>query len=127
MSDDASDGLELDLDAVAPTVHAIRAVLSREEVSEASKRHLIARAYLGAASNNRIELLEYLLSDPVARRHLDVKAVDEDGTPALILAAFTGYGEVVRLLLEHGADINVRDARGWTALMWAFQTNSQFA
>ena len=125
MDDGNGAALELDLYAVAHSIQGVQALLSQRDLPEDSKRRLVNRAYLQAASNNRIELLKYLLTDTEARRHIDLNAVDEDGTPALILAAFSGFGEVVRVLLEHSADVNVRDARGWTALMWAFQTNSK--
>ena len=34
-------------------------------------------------------------------------------------AAQDGYFEMVRFLVEDGADIHIRDENGWTALMWA--------
>lgn len=117
--------LELDLNVVAPSPQSVRALLLRDDVPEASKRDAVRRTYLQAASNNRTELLEYLLSDPAASVFVDVNAADEDGTPALILAAFSGFGEVVRVLLEHGSNVDAQDARGWTALMWSLQTNSR--
>jgi ankyrin repeat protein len=39
---------------------------------------------------------------------VDVNAVDGDGYTALMLAAQGGLDELVRLLLENGADPNVR-------------------
>lgn len=42
---------------------------------------------------------------------------------ALHLATAGGHGELVKLLVAHGADINARDAEQATALMWA--TNQQ--
>ena len=41
------------------------------------------------------------------------------GTPALITAANYGYTDIVRLLLEKGADVNARGNDGQTALMKA--------
>jgi hypothetical protein len=34
-------------------------------------------------------------------------------------AARKGHTEVVKLLLEHGADVRIRDNKGWRALRWA--------
>jgi len=41
------------------------------------------------------------------------------GITALMTACNRGHGEVVRLLLEKGADTNAKDWEGWTALMAA--------
>ncbi len=50
---------------------------------------------------------------------IDPNATDEDGTPALMLAALFADAECVSLLLEHGADPNRKSAAGTTPLMWA--------
>jgi ankyrin repeat protein len=42
-----------------------------------------------------------------------------DGQTALHIAAITGSPAVVKVLLDHGADPNLRDMRGKTALGWA--------
>jgi uncharacterized protein len=46
----------------------------------------------------------------------DINAVDPSGDTALHIAAIQGHLEVVKLLASHGADLNVRNARGLTAL-----------
>lgn len=38
------------------------------------------------------------------------------GTRPLTLAAAYGHADVVRVLLEHGAEVNAEDFTGWTAL-----------
>ncbi len=50
------------------------------------------------------------------RRGARVDAQDSAGNTALMLAAWTGDATGVRTLLEHGADPNLRNRRGWTAL-----------
>ena len=45
---------------------------------------------------------------------MDVNAVNEGDFTALHCAAFSGLNEVVRILVDHGADIDARDWRGRT-------------
>ncbi|XP_067950849.1 uncharacterized protein [Watersipora subatra] len=42
--------------------------------------------------------------------------VNENGTTALHQAAQSGFADVVRILLDHGADIDTPDSEGYTAL-----------
>ncbi len=44
----------------------------------------------------------------------DIEARNEDGQTALHMAAFTGSDPIVKLLAEHGADVNVTDNYGQT-------------
>jgi ankyrin repeat-rich membrane spanning protein len=53
------------------------------------------------------------------RRDVDMNAQDVDGFTPLHLASGGGKLEVVRLLVEHGADIDVKDKGGWTAYQFA--------
>ncbi|MBR2125299.1 MAG: ankyrin repeat domain-containing protein [Akkermansia sp.] len=43
------------------------------------------------------------------------------GTTALMMAAMNGYHEVVEVLVQNGADLNLRNKSGFTALMLAAQ------
>jgi len=52
------------------------------------------------------------------------KNYDGDGT-ALMLAVRSGHLELVRELLDRGAEIHAKDADGKTALGWASRTNHQ--
>ncbi|HEY9708877.1 MAG TPA: ankyrin repeat domain-containing protein, partial [Oculatellaceae cyanobacterium] len=54
----------------------------------------------------------------------NVDATDRDGTTALMFAAHPGYTEIVRALLEAGANVNLRRKQhGLTALMLAAAAN----
>lgn len=49
----------------------------------------------------------------------DPNAEDEERFPLLGWAAFRGYAEVVRLLLDKGADVNLRGSEADTPLLHA--------
>jgi len=68
-----------------------------------------------AAFSEKIEVVRKLIEyDPA-----DINAKDEDGdTPLLLVSGGLSFkdGSVLRFLLEHGADVNVRNQFGWTPL-----------
>lgn len=45
---------------------------------------------------------------------IDANSAAEDGQTALHVAVCNGHLEMVRILLERGANVNKKDARGWT-------------
>jgi len=47
---------------------------------------------------------------------VDINAVDGRGQTALYGAALQGYDEVVKFLLAHGAKVDIKDQRGFTAV-----------
>jgi hypothetical protein len=54
-------------------------------------------------------------------KFLDLNAKDPYGEPALIRAARHGDAAVTKALLEAGAEINISDSSGETAVSWAAQ------
>jgi len=66
---------------------------------------------LGAIRNDDVQVVDRLLRDGTSAN----LRVGDDKTP-LMIAAATGYGDVVRLLLRHGADVHARDMEGATPL-----------
>jgi ankyrin repeat protein len=70
---------------------------------------------MGAARNGHIGTVNVLLA---AGAEVDERLHATNWT-ALLLAAFYGHAEVVKALLAHGADPNVKDSEGKTALTWA--------
>lgn len=48
-----------------------------------------------------------------------IGATDKDGFTPLIRAAWNGHGEVVAVLIEYGARVNVESKNGKTALRLA--------
>ena len=88
-------------------------------------------ALMGAASNGNADLTRFLLA-----RKADVHAISPDrsgnakngpvvfgNVTALHLAIGKGDVETVRLLLDAGADVNARDVRGLTPLVFAVATD----
>ena len=57
---------------------------------------------------------------------MDVNAANEGDFTALHCAAFSGLNEVIRLLVDHGADIDARDWRGRTAFRLAEGAKQSF-
>jgi len=114
------------LEALNPSATRLEAVTKSVLLDEDHKRKTVTQAFLKAASSGNSELLEWLLAPAnPARRFLDAEARDSDGTPAIILAAVFGHGDVIRVLSEHGADINATDAKGWSALHWSITSGSR--
>ena len=72
-----------------------------------------------AAQEGHLQLVEYLLNhgadiDEVGIEHPTDERFREDMGSALHRAAHRGHGDVVRLLLERGANVNLKDVMGRT-------------
>ena len=67
-----------------------------------------------AVRNRKIEAAKALLT-----AYPDVDAVDWEGYTVLMFAAVSGQCDSVNVLLAHGADVNVKNKVGSSALMMA--------
>ena len=68
-----------------------------------------------AVKNNNIQEINELIS-----RGADVNAIKGSyGWIPLFYAARYGKNEIVKLLLDRGADVNAKDSYGWTPLLYA--------
>lgn len=65
----------------------------------------------------------YTDSASVLEHKGNIQATNDCATP-LLIACREGYTDIVRLLLEHNADVHVQDNRGHQALHAAVNTNS---
>ena len=50
---------------------------------------------------------------------VNVNACDRDGKTALVWACSCGFSSIANLLLNFGADIELKDSSLYSALMWA--------
>jgi hypothetical protein len=78
--------------------------------------HLV---FLDCARNGEVaEVSQYLEKKDI------IHTRNEDGLTALHLACQYGHLEIVRMLLQHGADVNSRDIDNWTPLHFAALENN---
>jgi uncharacterized protein len=77
-------------------------------------------ALFGAAVACNTDVLDQVLASSPAPA---LNHRDRDGATALFYAASQGRGEVVRRLVEHGADVNLPNEKGRTPLMAAVMMN----
>lgn len=89
----------------------------------APKTFAAALFFSGAEQGNIGMVRDVLATNPDAVRW--AKPVKEDDRPfatdetGLMLAAQGGHVEVMKLLIDAGAELNARQSRRWTALMYA--------
>ena len=74
--------------------------------------------FLKAAENGNLKKIKSMLNKEVNIKTL-INAVDKENNTALILASKFGYHEIVKIFIENGADINIKNNDGKTALDYA--------
>ncbi len=82
-----------------------------------------ATALIVAAHEGQGNVVQRLL----ARRDIRPDFQEKDGWSATMFAAHKNHARVVKMLLDHGVDLNLRNARGQTALEVAEQSNARDA
>ena len=87
------------------------AILTTILISGCARREPSVDIWTAAATGNTTAIEEHI------RFETDLDAREPTGgSSPLIVAGLYGQGEVVRLLLEHGADVNLMNHEGSTAL-----------
>ena len=74
-----------------------------------------------AKDEDRTATIQWLLS-----RNLDPDVPDESGKTPMMAAAYRGYVGIVRLFLEKGADISLKDQKGRSALCHSVYTGTEY-
>ncbi|KAK1771491.1 hypothetical protein QBC33DRAFT_575495 [Phialemonium atrogriseum] len=103
-----------------PKTDTLRMLLEKDADIEA--RDSIGRTpLLWAATNGNVRLVAALLSGELGKK-ADISASNNRGRNALHLAAEANHEEMVKLLLDQGADPRAASDGGWTALHNAAQS-----
>jgi ankyrin repeat protein len=74
-----------------------------------------------AASKGDADLIKVLLAflENPEKQLQFINRTGKKGWTALHLAAFNGHIEIIRLLLQHGADLNAKDNQKWTPIHYS--------
>lgn len=95
----------------------------KEQAIDQLKRRgiaLTADSFLSAVQEGDPEVVDLFV-----RSNFNVNLVDDDGTPALLIALKSGYTIVAKILVDAGADPNARDKLGLTPLLVACGKTTQ--
>ncbi|KAF2115162.1 hypothetical protein BDV96DRAFT_62639 [Lophiotrema nucula] len=93
-------------------------VVADDKLSNEEKRTALQGLLTLAASNGELERVKRLLNGKT-KEYIDVNAADAEGTPPLVYASCFGHEEVVKVLLDSGANVDIQDKNRWSPLMWA--------
>ncbi len=76
---------------------------------------------IGKKTSNRARYhhLEVSLKDMISKKDLNVNATNKLGNTPLHHAAVNGWTELARLLIDNGADLNIKNVKGETPLQIA--------
>eukprot|EP01032_Pedospumella_encystans_P009143 gene9143-10790_t len=73
-----------------------------------------------AADRGEVATVRSLLDkNNTANKHLNINWQNKNKETALLQACYKGHLEIVKLLVENGADMNVQEKDGYTPLHWA--------
>jgi ankyrin repeat protein len=123
----------IDIDAKSPDGDAALILAAQNGNDEAVKALINKGANVNAANNNgwtplmsaaqhgHLTTIQILLS----AKGIDIDTKNSDGATALILAAANGKDDIVKELINNGADVNITDNNGRTPQMWALQGGHQ--
>jgi ankyrin repeat protein len=112
--------LEGGANASATTASRVTALRLAAGVGDAEVMRLLIEGGASLEADAPAALTQALLAKCRACADMVIQRVDAQSLGvALVTVALWGDVDAVRLLLDRGADVNARDANGWTALMRA--------
>ncbi len=144
----ATAAAEMDLSLVAdpilelcPSLEILQQIVHSSAVDLETKKAKLGRALLRAASNGDTDMLSWLLdrkaearpilasrskrTDSRGRSDIAFEELrDEEGSGPVVLASCAGHIDAVTVLVLNGAEVDERDACGWTPLMWAINSSN---
>ena len=82
--------------------------------TDADEAAALARALMDAAREGNLDALR-----PAIEADIPLNMQDVDGNTMLMLAAYHGHAALVKLLAEHGADVDLLNDRGQSPLAGA--------
>ncbi|CBQ67761.1 conserved hypothetical protein [Sporisorium reilianum SRZ2] len=126
---------------LCPSLDILNQIARSSSLDADVKKAKLTRALLRAASNGDTDMLSWLLDSRAPARHIishdpartDSQARpkiafdqirDEEGSGPVVLATCAGHIDAVTMLVFNGAEIDERDACGWTPLMWAINSSN---
>ncbi|XP_034236689.1 ankyrin repeat domain-containing protein 49-like [Thrips palmi] len=92
----------------------------QEDVDDSASQGSPEMQILSAAEKGKIDVIKLLLQENPEL----VSSRDQDGYTPLHRASYSNHPEVVKLLLQQGADVNARTCDGWTPLHSACKWNN---
>lgn len=68
-----------------------------------------------ACLQGKLEVVKNLVNEV----HIDIDYLDRTGSTALMYAAYSGHLDIVKFLVEHGANVSIKNLKGGTAARYA--------
>lgn len=84
------------------------------EIDAKADTNIIAQDVFGLVNDGKTAKIEKLLQTAQASQLVNIR--NKDGMTPLHRASVKGHVDIVRLLINKGADIEATDGRGWTPL-----------
>ena len=81
-------------------------------------------ALMAAVLKCDLDILKFLLTKPNEIENINTKATYNDLSAIAFLAEYSNCYEIMQLLIDNGADINIQDNNGYTPLMLACLKNN---